>query len=531
MNEVLGRVLTVDGSQIMASLEKDSKELSSVRVGAMVSINGPVGEVVGTISAVRLEPASPSGRVIVVDLLGEIFHAEYGGSHFLRGVSNHPVPGTPVICASNADLETVYVPSSRSSIQVGTLYNDSTQPAFLMVNELLSKHFALLGATGAGKSCALTLILSAMLEKHPNAHVILLDPHNEYPHAFPDLAESVNVDNLQLPFWLFDFEEACRVLIRGGSEQEQESQAMILKDVITAARTEYAGGGPTPFPITVDTPVPYLTADLLNHLNQRMGKLDKPDSVAPYLRLKTRFESLRNDPRFKFMFTDVFDAPDRLSEVVGRLLRIPVRGKPLTIVDLSGVPGEIVDVVVSLLCRVLFDFAVWSERDRMPPVLLVCEEAHRYVPEDGRVGFAATARAITRLAKEGRKYGVSLALISQRPSELSAHALSQCGTIFAMRMGNELDQEFVAKVIPYAARGMLNSLPGLPTQQAVASGEGVPLTMRIRFADLPEDRRPRSLSAEFSQAWQRDSADADFRDDAVWRWRLQSRKTEEQQPH
>lgn len=529
MNEVLGRVLTVDGSQITASLDTDPGELSSVRVGAMVSINGPVGEVVGTVSAVRLEPGSPTGRVLVVDLLGEIFRAEYGGSHFLRGVSNHPAPGTPVICASNADLETVYIPSSRSSIQVGTLYNDSTQPAFLMVNELLAKHFALLGATGAGKSCALTLILSAMLDKHPNAHVILLDPHNEYPQAFPDIAETVNADNLQLPFWLFDFEEACRVLIRGGSQAEQESQAMILKDAITAARIEYAKGQQLPFSITVDTPIPYLISDLLNILNQRMGKLDKPDNAAPYMRLKTRVESLRTDPRFKFLFADTFDAPDRLSEVVGRLLRIPVRGKPLTIVDLSGMPGEIVDVVVSLLCRLLFDFAVWSERERMPPVLLVCEEAHRYIPEDERVGFAAASRAITRLAKEGRKYGVSLALISQRPSELSGHALSQCGTIFAMRMGNELDQEFVAKVIPFAARGMLNALPGLPTQQAIASGEGVPLTMRLRFADLPEERRPRSLSAEFSQAWQRDSADAEFRDEAVWRWRLQSRKAE--QPH
>lgn len=529
MNEVLGRVLTVDGSQIMASLEMDPGEISPVHVGAMVSMNGPVGEVVGTVTAVRLEPSSPSGRVIVVDLLGEIFRAEYGGSHFLRGVSNHPTPGTPVICASNADLATVYVPSSRSSIQVGTLYNDATQPAFLMINELLGKHFALLGATGAGKSCALTLILSAMLDKHPNAHVILLDPHNEYPPAFGDLAEAVNVDNLQLPFWLFDFEEASRVMIRGGSEQERESQAMILKDIITAARIAYAGDAPPPFPITVDTPVPYLISDLLAALSQRMGKLDKPDSATPYLRLKTRIESLRADPRFKFMFGDVFDAPDRLSEVVGRLLRIPVRGKPLTIVDLSGVPTEIADVVVSLLCRVLFDFAVWSERDRMPPVLLVCEEAHRYVPEDERLGFAATARAVTRLAKEGRKYGVSLALISQRPSELSAHALSQCGTIFAMRMGNELDQEFVAKVIPFAARSMLSALAGMPTQQAIASGEGVPLTMRLRFADLPEGKRPRSASAEFSKAWQQDSADADFRDEAVWRWRLQSRHST--QPH
>jgi len=317
------------------------------------------------------------------------------------------------------------------------------------------------------------------------------------------------------------------VLIRGGTQEEQESQAMILKDVITAARMEYAKDERLPFSITVDTPVPYLIPELVNILSQRMGKLDKPDSATPYLRLKTRIESLRNDPRFKFMFTDTFDAPDRLSEVVGRLLRIPVRGKPLTIVDLSGMPGEIVDVVVSLLCRVLFDFAVWSERDRMPPVLLVCEEAHRYIPEDERAGFSATSRAITRLAKEGRKYGVSLALISQRPSELSAHALSQCGTIFAMRMGNELDQEIVAKVIPFAARGMLNALPGLPTQQAIVSGEGVPLTMRLRFTDLPEERRPRSLSAEFSQAWQRDSADTEFRDEAVWRWRLQRHKTEQ----
>lgn len=223
------------------------------------------------------------------------------------------------------------------------------------------------------------------------------------------------------------------------------------------------------------------------------------------------------------MFADSLVTRDKLSQVVGRLLRIPVSGKPMTIMDLSGVPSEIADVVVSLSCRVTFDFAVWSERGQMPPVLLVCEEAHRYIPADERVGFAATARAITRIAKEGRKYGVSLALISQRPSELSPQALSQCGTIFALRLGNDVDQRCVATALPDASRGLLAALPSMGTQEAIISGEGVPLPMRIRFNDQPPERRPHSDSADFSEAWQADSAGAKFLDEGIRRWRHQTR--------
>jgi len=174
-----------------------------------------------------------------------------------------------------------------------------------------------------------------------------------------------------------------------------------------------------------------------------------------------------------------------------------------------------------------FDFALWSERDRMPPILLVCEEAHRYVPADPRVGFAATARAITRLAREGRKYGISLALITQLPSELSAQALSQCGTVFALRLGHYLDQRFMQTALPDAARGMLAALPSMRTQEAVAFGEGVPLPMHIRFADLQSDRCPRSHSADFAKAWQSDSADIDFLNGGIRRWRAQSRSPKE----
>jgi hypothetical protein len=251
-----------------------------------------------------------------------------------------------------------------------------------------------------------------------------------------------------------------------------------------------------------------------------MGRLTKPDTATPFLRLRARIESLRNDKRFSFMFSS---EEDDLAKIVGRLLRVPVKGKPIAIVNLSGVPSEIADVIVSTLSRVLFDFSVWCEQDRKPPILLVCEEAHRYVPADERQGFAQTVQTITQIAKEGRKYGISLALITQRPSDLSLAALSQCGTVFALRLGSDTDQQFIARTLPDVARGMLSALPSLPLQQAIVSGDGVRLPMRIRFDDLPEQRRPRSESVDFSASWQTDSADQEFIERGIRRWRSQTR--------
>jgi len=255
-----------------------------------------------------------------------------------------------------------------------------------------------------------------------------------------------------------------------------------------------------------------------------MGRLDKPDTTMPYLRLRSRLESLRADRLFSFMFAEGLDAPDTLADVLGRLMRIPVNGKPIAILDLSGVPSDVTDVVVSLCCRLIFDFAVWSKRDEMPPVLIVCEEAQRYVPAHPDSGFDATARVITRVAKEGRKYGLSLALVSQRPSELAPEALSQCGTIFALRMGSEVDQKFVARAVADAARGMLASLPSMPTQQALVSGEGVRLPMRIRMDDLAPEHRPSSEGAAFSTEWQTDLTDGVLREQGIRRWRMQARQ-------
>jgi uncharacterized protein len=518
MDQLIGRISTVEGSHITIGLDGDGGS-DSTRVGSLVKVlNGERGVVAG-ISAVKLGGPTSSHH-LGADLLGELVSVD-GESKFIRGVSAHPLPSQPVYLASDADLCVIYGEPTRSNVRVGTLYNDPDRPAFVITDELLGKHFAILGTTGAGKSCALTVILRAILARHLGAHVVLLDPHNEYGRAFGELAHVINVDNLQLPFWLLNFEEAARVLIRGGSESEQDSQAFILNDAMTWARRNYRGTARVAPTITVDTPVPFRIHELLRYINDEMGRVTKPDTSKPYQRLLTRIESLRQDRRFEFLFSS---EDDILPDIIGRLLRVPVNRMPLTIVDLSGVPSEIADVIVSTLCRILFDVSVWAGREQLPPLLLVCEEAHRYVPADERLGFAQTVKVITQIAKEGRKYGISLALITQRPSELSVSALSQCGTVFALRLGSESDQQLIARTIPNVARGMLSALPSLPTRQAIVAGEAARIPMRIRFDDLPDHSRPHSESAEFSRVWQTDAYDRASIDKAVLRWRAQVRR-------
>lgn len=517
---MLGTVSAVSGSRMTVRLEGEHADAIEARVGAIVKAHSNRRDVVGSISAVQTDGTGPGH--VVIDLIGEVVH-DAGGSEFHRGVSNHPVPGSPVIVATDDDLRAIFARPSHDNIRIGTLYDNPSQPAYLQIDDLLAKHFAIVGASGSGKSCTVALILRNILEQHPNAHVLMLDPHNEYSGAFGDLADVISVDNLHLPFWLLDFEEAVRVLVRGGTPTEKESQALLLRDLIARARLHFAGDRATGA-ITVDTPVPYRLSDLMRFLNEAMGRLDRPETTMPFLRLRSRIESLRSDRRYSFMFSESFDVPDILPGLVGRLLRLPVDGKPIAILDLSGMPSEVTDVVVSLCGRIIFDFAVWSERENTPPLLLVCEEAHRYVPRDEALGFAATARTITRIAKEGRKYGLALGLITQRPSELAPEALSQCGTIFALRLANELDQTFVSRTVSDAARGMLSALPSLPTQQALICGEGVPIPMRVHIDDLPQGRRPNSEAAEFSRAWRENSLDETVRDEGVRRWRMQARK-------
>jgi uncharacterized protein len=308
------------------------------------------------------------------------------------------------------------------------------------------------------------------------------------------------------------------ILVGAEAGEQRFTQLAILKDAIVQAKRAMYPEGEY---LNVDTPMPYRLSDLISAVQDGMGKFNKADGAGPYLSLISRIESLRGDRRYAFMFESL-TVRDNMRQILAQLLRIPAGGKPITIIDISGVPSEVVDVVVSVLFRLVFELAAWSDRGIAPPVLLVCEEAHRYVPQDEVAAFAPTKRVISRIAKEGRKYGVTLCLVSQRPSELAISSLAQCNTVFALRLTNEHDQAFVARALPENARWLVESLPSLNTQEAVVVGDGVTVPVHIRFNDLDLEHRPSSADPSFAESWRSDPDEA-FLERAIDRWRRQTR--------
>jgi DNA helicase HerA-like ATPase len=523
----LGRVVSVAGAQVIVMLEPSAdgeapERDQNLQIGELVKATMPGRTVFGTVTGLSIPVPSPDDvaremKIIELELLGEVEDTPTGD--FRRGVSMLPALGDSIYSTSQEDLLKVYGMPTVPNVRIGTIHQDQRLPAYIATDGLLGKHFTILGTTGSGKSCAVALILHAILEKHPGGHVVLLDPHSEYAHAFGETAEVLSPSNLRLPYWLFNFEEIIEVIV-GSETQLRSAETAILNELIPIAKRQYLGESQDSKFVTVDSPIPYQMTDLIQLIDEAMGKLDNPENSAPYMRLKARLNALRMDSRFAFMFGGLA-VRDNMTEILSRIFRIPVDGKPITIMDLSGVPSEILNVVVSVMCRMTFDFALWS--DRAVPIMLVCEEAHRYAPEDSRLGFEPTKKALSRIAKEGRKYGVSLCMVSQRPSELATGILSQCNTMFALRMSNQKDQDYVRGALSESAVGLLDFLPSLRNAEAIAMGEGVSVPVRLCFDELPENRRPLSGTAPFSTAWQADREGDDLLEQVVHRWRYQRR--------
>ncbi|WP_244540583.1 DUF87 domain-containing protein [Hyphomicrobium sp. CS1BSMeth3] len=530
----IGRIVSVTGAKAIVLLDNDGRgpreTASRPDMGTLLAIETSETIVLAIISALSVPvPAQRESDseiwIAELGLVGEL-RLGSGGSpgYFNRGVTIYPGLGDRVRVASKMELNQAFCGDIERSVRVGCLRQDNTIPAMVRVDDLLGKHFAVLGTTGTGKSCTTALLLRSILEKNPQAHIVLLDPHNEYATAFPEWGEVISPRNMQLPFWLLTFDELIEVLIGDPAERKQEIE--ILQELIPVAKGRYSAGRSKESQgvrtrdsgrFTVDTPVPYRLSDLTSLIDERMGKLENKRDIAPYRNLKTRIETLSLDPRYAFMFGSL-TVYDGMAQILGRIFRVPVEGKPITILELTGLPTEIVNVVVSVLCRMTFDFALWGEGK--VPVTIVCEEAHRYVPANPALGFEPCKRAIAKIAKEGRKYGASLAIVTQRPAEIDPTILSQCNTVFALRMSNDRDQEIVKSAISDTGSGLLEFLSALGQREAIAFGDGVTLPVRIRFDDLPKHAMPRSSSAMFTTMWQQPSTDTGFLEQIVEKWRL-----------
>lgn len=535
----LGRIVSVTGAKAIVLLDggraavggKPNPDAHRPEIGTLFAIDTTNTTVLAIVSALSVPvPAQRDGEselwIAELGLVGELWKAAGGKlASFNRGVTVYPALGDRVRVAQRHELELAFSGDKRHSVRVGCIRQDPSISAMVRVDDLLGKHFAILGTTGTGKSCTTALILRSILLKNPAAHIVLIDPHNEYASAFGEWAEVISHRNMQLPYWLLTFEELVEVLI--GNPQERKAEVELLQELIPIAKARYGAGRAagrdqalrrslSDARFTVDTPVPYRISDLVQMIDDRMGKLENKKDLSPYRNLRARLEAISADPRYAFMFGSL-TVYDGLVQILGRMFRVPVNDKPITILELAGLPTEIVNVVVSVLCRMTFDFVLWSEGQ--VPVTLVCEEAHRYVPSNPSLGFGPCKRAIAKIAKEGRKYGVSLCIVTQRPAEIDPTILSQCNTVFALRMSNDRDQQIVESAISDTGSGMLEFLSALGQREAIAFGDGVSLPVRIRFDELSKECMPKSSGARFSEKWQKSVGDEGFLESIVDRWR------------
>jgi DNA helicase HerA-like ATPase len=411
-------------------------------------------------------------KVARLDLIGELRTDVNGAMRFQRGVTEYPNIGDGAFLLTETELRLVYGNADADRAHIGNLQQNPNIHVHIDIDHLVSRHFAILGATGVGKSSGVAIILNKILDTRPNLRIFLVDPHNEYGRCFGSKANVLNPRNLRLPFWLFNFEETVDAFFGGRPGVDEEVE--ILSEVIPLAKAAYlqyrAGAeraitkkrDPRDVGFTADTPVPYRIEDLITLLDERMGKLENRSRASVYHKLIGRIQTFRNHPRYAFMFENANIGGDTMAEILGSLFRLPTEGKPMTIMQLAGFPAEVVDSVVSVLCRMAFDFGLWS--DGVAPLLFVCEEAHRYAPADKKIGFGPTKRALSRIAKEGRKYGVFLGLVTQRPAEIDPTIISQCSTLFVMRLSNERDQSLIRSAVSDAAANLLSFIPSLGTR-------------------------------------------------------------------
>jgi hypothetical protein len=526
----IGVVLEISGSgsQIALDLQRlnecmkdaDPSIALAGQVGSQIKIRVGDSWLLANVRDQRKDRRTDGGIIAHIDFLGEGSEEKLTGriNGFKRGVTRYPIPGAMIYPATTRDLEQIYASDGRASITIGKVFPTKDIRAGLYIDAMLGKHFALLGSTGTGKSTSAALILHRICEAAPKGHIVMIDPHGEYAAAFRTTGQILDVSNLQMPYWLMNFEEHCEVLL-SSSGNERQVDADILAKCLLAARSKNRLAQ-TMGKITVDSPIPYLLSDFGNILQDEMGKLDKATSSAPFMRIKGKLDEIKADPRYQFMFSGML-VGDTMVEFIGKIFRMPGHGRPISIIDVSGVPSDITSTVVAVLSRLVFDFAIWSRDEKTRPVLLVCEEAHRYVPNEKNADGSSVGKILSRIAKEGRKYGISLGLITQRPSDLAEGVLSQCGTIISMRLNNDRDQAFVRAAMPEGARGFLDSIPALRNRECIICGEGVAIPIRVTFDNLEEHKRPASEDPSFVELWSKDGGEEELVERVVMRWRSQ----------
>ncbi len=552
-NLSIGNIIEVDGVSIIAELDRNIKDLTRIfegntyyigQFGSIIKIHFGRRILYGYVSRLRMKSeliemhnlnTDADARLIEFNLFGEgEWHNENGiwNLKFERGISNFPLPLQNVYLTPISELKEIFTSAEKSIdlIKIGTYSGTGGADCLADLTELLGKHTAILGSTGSGKSGAVTLVLKSIIEKKKdfpiwNPRIIILDPHNEYATAFKVNSKTLSIDDnsLKLPIWLMNFYEIS-YLILDKSISTASNQKNIIKETLTILRNESADIlNLDKTKITLDSPLPFNCADFIEKLDTKISSFTTKKDKEPYEEVKEKFERLYFDKRYAFVFDEWDKSTDPITKILSQFMAKDIF---VSIVDLSGIPNEVAGVVSSVIARTLFNFKVWetAEERSTNPILLVCEEAHRYVPNTGEAQYQSAQEAIKRIAKEGRKYGLSLMLVSQRPSELESTVLSQANSWIVLRLTNETDREYIKGILPDSLIGLTKSLSGLKKREALFVGIAALIPSKITLNYLKEDERPKSNDISFINGWQTPIYDEKQLLNIVNRWRLQTKE-------
>ena len=558
-NTMIGHIVDVQGDLLTAALvEDDQGQAPTVTIGDEDLLVGQLGSYVAIrqnevhLIAIVTRMTEQEGlatptietpgeetarlpfakRVARLTPVGSIIE----DGEFERGVAQYPTTGAQVHAIGSADIAKMFDRYQSKGLSVGTLASNPSLTVCLDPTNLFGRHSAILGQTGSGKSWTVASLIQKTVQVMPKAHIIILDLHGEYcwiredgtrHYAFADsIVRHVDARDLEIPYWLMTYAELCDLLI-DRTDFTAHNQTAFFRDTLRQLREqEKVSLGLDR--VTVDTPVYFSLEELVATVEQKNSEM-VPGKRGPkqgnmfgvFDRFLVRLESKMNDVRYDFLLKPMVRTTSRsLSVLLRDFVGLGAPKAAITVIDLSSVPFDVRPTVAAQVGRLAFEFNYWNPEYREFPILLICEEAHAYIPRESEKQFAGSRKSMERIAKEGRKYGVGLAVVSQRPHEVSETVLAQCGTFICLRITNPNDQGYVRSLVPESEGDLVSVLAGLGRGEALVLGEAVPLPTRLQF--VRPDPAPNSDDVDFHKKWTAGPDDLNV-DAIVERWRRQER--------
>jgi len=558
-NTVIGHVVDVQGNLLMATLVEDEQgHAPTVTIGDEDLLVGQLGSYVAVkqndvhliaivtrmieqeaLAAPTIEtPGDDAARLPFAKRIARLtpVGSILADGQFERGVARYPTTGAEVHAIGSTEVAKMFDRFQSKGLAVGALALHRSLKVCLDPTNLFGRHSAILGQTGSGKSWTVASLVQKTVAVMPRAHIIILDLHGEYCWKRPDGTQSyafadaivrhVDARELEMPYWLMTYSELCDLLIEH-SEREATNQTAFFRDCLLEGRERE---NTTAVPslglprVTVDTPIYFSLDEVLAKVRaknvQRVGNRQGP-MFGDFDRFLMRIESKLNDSRYDFLLKPTTrNTSASLSDLLRDFVGLGTKRAAVTVIDLSSVPFDVRPTVAAQIGRLAFEFNYWNPQFREFPILLICEEAHVYIPRTAESQFAGSRKSMERIAKEGRKYGVGLAIVSQRPHEVSETVLAQCGTFVCLRITNPDDQTYVKSLVPESEGDLVSVLAGLGRGEALVLGEAVPLPTRVQF-DRPSPA-PNSDDVDFYAKWKDGLADLNV-EEIVKRWRSQER--------